>query len=96
VVEDQLVVLVTVNELVVEFSIEDRVDSRGGFGCGGEDGGEGDGVGFLLFALFFEAFRGEDFGVGIGFVPVTNKDMVLCALSVLGTVKGCRVLRSYL
>jgi hypothetical protein len=76
VVEHNLLVLVRVHKLVVEFGVELGIDGGEGL-VFGENIGEGDGFILLRFALFGEAFGAEDFGVGIGLVPWAEEDVVL-------------------
>jgi hypothetical protein len=77
VVEDEFLVYVTVDEFIIEFCVECRINLLLQLRFGREDGGEWDDVVVLLISLFAETFWSEEFCVWKGFVPGTEEDMVL-------------------
>lgn len=90
-VEDQFFIYMAVDEFVVEFRVEDRVDLLCELCFGGEDGRERNDVVVLLITLLLETFWPEQLCVGEGFVPGPEEDVVLCHIvSILVHTRSCR------
>jgi hypothetical protein len=74
--ERNLLVLMCMHELVVEFGVEVGVD-RGDRLLFGEDVAEVHGFVVLGLALLGETFGAKDFGIGVGLMPGAEEDVVL-------------------
>ena len=75
---DQFLVSVAADILVVELAVEVRIDGRVQLVFLGPDGVEfRAGCLAAFLALFGEAFHAQDFGVGVGFGPFAEEDVVL-------------------